>query len=99
MMLSACGRRPKGIQTVAAGQRNLQEERNRGAEYNQPYELHVLIARSRRQMVDQRNGRAVVLGGSVAGSVAARLLAPAYDTVTVVDRDDLCGPVAPRAAA
>jgi 2-polyprenyl-6-methoxyphenol hydroxylase-like FAD-dependent oxidoreductase len=41
---------------------------------------------------------AVVLGGSIAGSLAARMLAPAYRTVTVIDRDDLSGPVEPRHA-
>src|SRR3954451_23013350 len=41
---------------------------------------------------------AVVLGGSVAGSLAARMLSPAYRTVTVIDRDDLSGPVEPRHA-
>ncbi|MEV8506957.1 FAD-binding monooxygenase [Actinoplanes sp. NPDC051475] len=50
-------------------------------------------------MVEQRNGHAVVLGGSIAGSLAARVLSPAFARVTVVDRDDLSGPVAPRAAA
>ncbi|MFG1651590.1 FAD-dependent oxidoreductase [Micromonospora sp. NPDC049275] len=42
---------------------------------------------------------AVVLGGSVAGSLAARVLSPACERVTVVDRDDLFGPVGPRQAA
>ncbi|MFL6161339.1 MAG: FAD-dependent oxidoreductase [Jatrophihabitantaceae bacterium] len=41
---------------------------------------------------------AVVLGGSIGGSLAARVLAPAYRTVTVIDRDDLSGPVEPRHA-
>jgi 2-polyprenyl-6-methoxyphenol hydroxylase-like FAD-dependent oxidoreductase len=41
---------------------------------------------------------AVVLGGSIAGSLAARMLAPAYRTVTVIDRDDLSGPAEPRHA-
>ncbi len=41
---------------------------------------------------------AVVLGGSVAGSLAARVLAPVCGRVTVVDRDELSGPVAPRRA-
>jgi len=34
-------------------------------------------------------GRAVVLGGSVAGLVAARVLADGYDEVVVVERDEL----------
>src|SRR5919107_1025616 len=41
---------------------------------------------------------AVVLGGSVAGSLAARMLSPAYRTVTVIDRDHLSGPAEPRHA-
>ena len=41
---------------------------------------------------------AVVLGGSIAGSLAARMLSQAYRTVTVIDRDDLSGPVEPRRA-
>jgi 2-polyprenyl-6-methoxyphenol hydroxylase-like FAD-dependent oxidoreductase len=36
-----------------------------------------------------RHGRAVVLGGSVAGLVAARVLAGGYDEVVVVERDHL----------
>ena len=40
--------------------------------------------------------RAVVLGGSMAGLLAARVLADAYNRVTVVDRDDLSDSVAPR---
>lgn len=39
-------------------------------------------------------GDAVVLGGSMAGLIAARVLSEAYDTVTIVDRDPL-----PEAAA
>ncbi|MGC4875995.1 hypothetical protein ACLQ26_06910 [Micromonospora sp. DT43] len=34
---------------------------------------------------------AVVLGGSVAGSLAAGVLSPSGERVTVVDRDDLFG--------
>jgi 2-polyprenyl-6-methoxyphenol hydroxylase-like FAD-dependent oxidoreductase len=41
---------------------------------------------------------AVVLGGSIAGSLAARMLSQAYRTVTVIDRDDLSGPAEPRHA-
>src|SRR3954464_3414648 len=37
------------------------------------------------------NTRAVVLGGSIAGLFAARVLADAYDEVVVVDRDRLAG--------
>jgi 2-polyprenyl-6-methoxyphenol hydroxylase-like FAD-dependent oxidoreductase len=41
---------------------------------------------------------ALVLGGSVAGSLAARMLSPVYRTVTVIDRDNLSGPAEPRHA-
>ncbi|SCE89559.1 2-polyprenyl-6-methoxyphenol hydroxylase [Micromonospora chaiyaphumensis] len=40
--------------------------------------------------------RAVVLGGSMAGLLAARVLADAYDEVTIVDRDELTGTGARR---
>jgi 2-polyprenyl-6-methoxyphenol hydroxylase-like FAD-dependent oxidoreductase len=40
--------------------------------------------------------RAVVLGGSMAGLLAARVLAEAYDEVVVVDRDRLSGVREPR---
>ena len=39
---------------------------------------------------------AVVLGGSMAGLLVARVLADAYNRVTVVECDDLCDSVAPR---
>jgi hypothetical protein len=39
---------------------------------------------------------AVVLGASMAGLLAARVLAEHYDRVTVVERDELCDTVAPR---
>ena len=39
--------------------------------------------------------RAVVIGGSMGGLVAARVLADAYERVTVLDRDAL--PAAPAA--
>ena len=45
-------------------------------------------------MRSQRRGHAVVCGGSMAGLLAARVLADAYDSVTVVERD-----VLPEAAA
>ncbi|HET6530914.1 MAG TPA: FAD-dependent monooxygenase [Actinoplanes sp.] len=45
-------------------------------------------------MPDTRGERAVVLGGSVAGLLAARVLADAYAEVVVVERDEL-----PHAAA
>lgn len=41
---------------------------------------------------------AVVLGGSIAGSLAARVLAETYDQVTVIDRDVLSGQAGPRRA-
>jgi len=40
-------------------------------------------------MKDTVHDHAIVLGGSMAGLLAARVLADAYDEVTVVDRDDL----------
>ncbi|MEV0001770.1 FAD-binding monooxygenase [Micromonospora sp. NPDC050980] len=40
--------------------------------------------------------RAVVLGGSIAGLFAARVLSDAYDEVLVVDRDELVGVTGPR---
>src|SRR5919205_2202769 len=40
--------------------------------------------------------RAVVLGGSLGGLFAARVLADAYDEVVVVDRDTLAGVDEPR---
>jgi 2-polyprenyl-6-methoxyphenol hydroxylase-like FAD-dependent oxidoreductase len=42
-------------------------------------------------MGDGNNTRAVVLGGSLAGLFAARVLADAYDEVVIVDRDVLVG--------
>ena len=55
----------------------------------------------------ERNEHAVVLGGSIAGLLAARVLADVYEQVTVVDRDELlpgsrtrrgaAGPARPRA--
>ncbi len=45
----------------------------------------------------QSPGRALVLGGSLAGLLAARVLADHFDDVLVVDRDDLDSPLdAPR---
>ena len=41
-------------------------------------------------------GHAVVLGASMAGMLAARVLADFYRTVTVVDRDELCDDPVPR---
>jgi 2-polyprenyl-6-methoxyphenol hydroxylase-like FAD-dependent oxidoreductase len=40
--------------------------------------------------------RAVVLGGSLAGLFAARVLSEAYDEVLIVDRDELIGVEGPR---
>lgn len=42
---------------------------------------------------------AVVLGGSIAGLLAARVLSDAYATVTIVDRDVLTGVTTPRRGA
>ncbi len=45
---------------------------------------------------DVTKTRAVVLGGSLAGLFAARVLADAYDEVLIVDRDELVGVDGPR---
>lgn len=45
---------------------------------------------------DKTGTRAVVLGGSIAGLFAARVLADAYDEVLIVDRDVLTGVEGPR---
>jgi hypothetical protein len=50
-------------------------------------------------MKDGSADHAIVLGGSIAGLLAARLLADAYDQVTVVDRDDLVPGGRPRPGA
>nr|BFE50797.1 hypothetical protein GCM10017745_42240 [Saccharothrix mutabilis subsp. capreolus] len=42
-------------------------------------------------MSEDAGTRAVVLGGSIAGLFAARVLADAYDQVLIVDRDKLVG--------
>ena len=47
-------------------------------------------------MADVTKTRAVVLGGSLAGLFAARVLSDAYDEVVVVDRDTLLGVTGPR---
>lgn len=47
-------------------------------------------------MNDGQAARAVVLGGSIAGLFAARVLADAYDEVVIVDRDVLLGVDGPR---
>ncbi|MFI7544669.1 FAD-dependent oxidoreductase [Actinoplanes sp. NPDC049599] len=41
-------------------------------------------------------GNAVVLGASMAGLIAARVLSEAYETVTIIDRDTLPDAAAPR---
>ncbi|MQS05959.1 FAD-dependent oxidoreductase [Streptomyces alkaliphilus] len=45
---------------------------------------------------DKTGTRAVVLGGSIAGLFAARVLSDAYDEVLIVDRDVLTGAEGPR---
>lgn len=40
----------------------------------------------------KREGRAIVLGGSMAGLFSARALSETFANVTVVDRDELTGP-------
>lgn len=47
-------------------------------------------------MSDNEKTRAVVLGGSISGLFAARVLAEAYDEVLLVDRDVLVGVEGPR---
>jgi 2-polyprenyl-6-methoxyphenol hydroxylase-like FAD-dependent oxidoreductase len=47
-------------------------------------------------MRDRQQDHAVVLGGSIAGLLAARVLAGAYDQITVVDRDELAPGSKPR---
>lgn len=47
-------------------------------------------------MPDQLGNRAVVLGGSLAGLLAADVLAEVYSEVLVVDRDELAGVTGPR---
>jgi 2-polyprenyl-6-methoxyphenol hydroxylase-like FAD-dependent oxidoreductase len=47
-------------------------------------------------MRDRTGDHAVVLGGSIAGLLAARVLADAYDHVTIVDRDELVPGSKPR---
>lgn len=47
-------------------------------------------------MERQRRDYAVVLGGSMAGLLAARVLAESYTDVTVIDRDELTGVTSPR---
>src|ERR1700712_2388710 len=43
-------------------------------------------------------GHAVVLGGSIAGSLAARMLSDAYRQVTIIERDEVIGETGPRRA-
>jgi 2-polyprenyl-6-methoxyphenol hydroxylase-like FAD-dependent oxidoreductase len=47
-------------------------------------------------MLDQAKERAVVLGGGIAGLLAARVLSDTYADVVVVDRDQLTGTSGPR---
>lgn len=47
-------------------------------------------------MSEETGTRAVVLGGSIAGLFAARVLSEAYDEVQIVDRDVLVGVKTPR---
>jgi predicted NAD/FAD-dependent oxidoreductase len=41
-------------------------------------------------------GHAVVIGGSIAGLLAARVLSEKFERVTVLDRDDVAGADGPR---
>src|SRR5258708_24307348 len=47
-------------------------------------------------MGDDVRGHAVVLGGGMAGLLAARVLADAYRDVVIIDRDRLAGVAGPR---
>src|SRR5258708_4807879 len=47
-------------------------------------------------MDSQVGNRAIVLGGSMAGRLAARVLADAFAEVVIVDRDKLAGVTTPR---
>ncbi|MFC4069000.1 FAD-dependent oxidoreductase [Actinoplanes subglobosus] len=47
-------------------------------------------------VVREVGGRAIVLGGSMAGLLAARVLSDHYAEVLVLDRDDLLGSTGPR---
>ena len=47
-------------------------------------------------MDSQVGNRAIVLGGSMAGLLAARVLADAFAEVVIVDRDKLTGVTTPR---
>src|SRR5690349_9412907 len=49
-------------------------------------------------MGNQAVDRVVILGGSISGMLAARVLSEVYKEVVVVDRDDLSGAVGPRKA-
>ncbi|SCL34438.1 2-polyprenyl-6-methoxyphenol hydroxylase [Micromonospora nigra] len=49
-------------------------------------------------MVNYIGDHAVVLGGSIAGSLTARMLADHYREVTVIERDELAGVTGPRRA-
>ena len=54
------------------------------------------IPRYDREAVGQRGDHALVVGASMAGLLAARVLADAYEGVTVVERDALPGGPTPR---
>lgn len=47
------------------------------------------LPRYRRDAVDRSDGHAVVVGASVAGLLAARVLSDAFETVTLLERDSL----------
>ncbi|MEV4625745.1 FAD-binding monooxygenase [Micromonospora sp. NPDC049523] len=49
-------------------------------------------------MVNYIGDHAVVLGGSIAGSLAARMLSDAYREVTIIERDEVTGVSGPRRA-
>lgn len=55
--------------------------------------------RSHTDRMSQDRERAIVLGGSIAGTLAARVLADFYQEVLVIDRDKLIGVRVPRRGA
>ena len=53
-------------------------------------------SRSRRVNVPRRDAHAVVIGGSIAGLLASRVLADYFDTVTIFEKDHLVDSAEPR---
>jgi 2-polyprenyl-6-methoxyphenol hydroxylase-like FAD-dependent oxidoreductase len=57
------------------------------------------VSRYDEDRIVDRDGRAVVIGAGVAGLLAARVLADAFETVTVIERDSLSDELEPRRGA